>query len=91
MTFRRTSIFKPSAVVGADGHLLSSSSSFFANATWQMVPVASQFMPGRYRPIALEDLVLAMRLNLELCDASHPVEQLDYRDMMMIIGKDADI
>ena len=28
---------------------------------------------------ALEDLVLAMRLNLELCDASHPVEQLDYR------------
>ena len=28
---------------------------------------------------ALEDLALAMRLNVELCDASEAVEKLDYR------------
>ena len=28
---------------------------------------------------ALEDLALAMRLNVELCDASEVVEKLDYR------------
>ena len=28
---------------------------------------------------ALEEIVLAMRLNVELCDASEKVERLEYR------------
>lgn len=32
---------------------------------------------------ALEDLALAMRLNVELCDASEAVEKLDYRWKMV--------
>lgn len=31
------------------------------------------------RSEALEDVVLAMRLNVELCEATEPVEKLDYR------------
>ena len=27
----------------------------------------------------MDDVVLAMRLNVELCEATEPVEQLDYR------------
>ncbi|CAJ1385648.1 unnamed protein product [Effrenium voratum] len=90
MSFARISVFRPSAALGPDGRL-EPGSGFLANALWQSVPVAAQFLPNRYRPMALDDIVLAMRLNVELCDASERVEMMDYRDMMMVIGKAADI
>ncbi|OLP76996.1 Oxidoreductase HTATIP2 [Symbiodinium microadriaticum] len=89
--FKRVSIFRPSAAKGPDGQLASSSGPFLGGLLWRSLPVASQFMHNRYRPMALEEIVLAMRLNVELCDASEKVERLEYRDMMMIIGKDSDL
>ena len=35
--------------------------------------------PSKRSTKGLEDLALAMRLNVELCDASEPLEKLDYR------------
>ncbi|CAE8722755.1 unnamed protein product [Polarella glacialis] len=92
-SFRRISLFAPAAATGAAGELLSSenSSSLVARVLWQGLPLAAQFMPNRYRPVALDDIALAMRLNVELCDASERVERLQYRDMMMIIGRDSEL
>ncbi|CAJ1360644.1 unnamed protein product, partial [Effrenium voratum] len=81
MSFARISVFRPSAALGPDGRL-EPGSGFLANALWQSVPVAAQFLPNRYRPMALDDIVLAMRLNVELCDASERVEMMDYRHLM---------
>eukprot|EP00933_Yihiella_yeosuensis_P067216 TRINITY_DN71942_c0_g1_i1.p1 TRINITY_DN71942_c0_g1~~TRINITY_DN71942_c0_g1_i1.p1 ORF type:complete len:244 (-),score=34.39 TRINITY_DN71942_c0_g1_i1:142-873(-) len=91
--FRRVSLFLPSAAVGQDGALLSSIETppLPARAAWWGVPLAAQFMSNRYRPMALEDIALAMRLNAELCTASERVEKLEFRDMMMIIGKENEI
>ncbi|CAE8634409.1 unnamed protein product [Polarella glacialis] len=92
-SFRRISLFAPAAATGVAGELLSSenSSSLVARVLWQGLPLAAQFMPNRYRPVALDDIALAMRLNVELCDASERVERLQYRDMMMIIGRDSEL
>eukprot|EP00930_Biecheleria_cincta_P014475 TRINITY_DN12431_c1_g1_i1.p1 TRINITY_DN12431_c1_g1~~TRINITY_DN12431_c1_g1_i1.p1 ORF type:complete len:281 (+),score=45.77 TRINITY_DN12431_c1_g1_i1:117-845(+) len=90
--FKRISIFRPAAATGPDGSLLPSDSpSLLGRGMWRSLPLAAQFMPNRYRPVALDDIALALRLNVELCHSSQRVELLDYRDMMMIIGKDVAI
>ena len=52
-------------------------------------PVASQFLPARFREISPQHLALAVRLNFETCEFSPSedgIEQLDFVDCMKIIG-----
>eukprot|EP00747_Dinoflagellata_sp_TGD_P166816 gnl/TRDRNA2_/TRDRNA2_190195_c0_seq1.p1 gnl/TRDRNA2_/TRDRNA2_190195_c0~~gnl/TRDRNA2_/TRDRNA2_190195_c0_seq1.p1 ORF type:complete len:244 (+),score=45.53 gnl/TRDRNA2_/TRDRNA2_190195_c0_seq1:73-804(+) len=91
-SFKRVSIFYPGAVVDENGHTMPRDSApAWASLAWKMMPVAVQFAPTRFRQIALDDLVLSMRLNVELCDASERVEMLDFKDMMQIIGREDDV
>jgi hypothetical protein len=50
-----------------------------------VAPAAAAFVasPSGVAFEAMEDLALAMRLNVELCDASEAVEKLDYRWKMV--------
>ena len=54
-------------------------------------PIASQFLPARFREITPKHLALAIRLNFETCEFSPTedgIEELDYVDCMKIIGLD---
>lgn len=90
-SFERVSVFSPSAILDADGELMrraSGTAPFLADATWRTLPLWTQMLYRRYRQIPMADVILAMRLNAELCDASERVEMLDYEEMMKIIGRD---
>lgn len=90
--FRRVSIFQPSVALDDEGRPLGRPDApFWANALFRSIPLAAQVMPTRFRPMPLTDIVLAMRLNAELCDATERVERLGFRDMMQIIGREGDI
>mmetsp|Transcript_52728 Transcript_52728/g.168884 ORF Transcript_52728/g.168884 Transcript_52728/m.168884 type:complete len:242 (-) Transcript_52728:151-876(-) len=91
MAFSRLSVFRPAAVLAPDGRALAAPGApAWAQAAWRLAPAAAQFLPASFRPVRLDDLALAMRLNVELCDASERMEMLGYRDMMLIIGRDGD-
>mmetsp|Transcript_22344 Transcript_22344/g.47669 ORF Transcript_22344/g.47669 Transcript_22344/m.47669 type:complete len:247 (+) Transcript_22344:74-814(+) len=93
--FRRISIFRPGTVLDGEGRIMGpsaqSSSPAWAGALRAGLPLAWGFLPKRFRPITLSDLALALRLNTELCDSAERVEMLDYRDIMMIIGRDSEV
>eukprot|EP00401_Gymnodinium_catenatum_P032057 CAMPEP_0117553612 /NCGR_PEP_ID=MMETSP0784-20121206/50315_1 /TAXON_ID=39447 /ORGANISM="" /LENGTH=242 /DNA_ID=CAMNT_0005350725 /DNA_START=1 /DNA_END=729 /DNA_ORIENTATION=+ len=90
--FQRISIFQPSAALDMDGlPFTRPEAPLWASALWRSMPVAAQFMPTRYRPMPLADIVLALRLNAELCDTTSRVEKLGFVDMMQIIGREGDV
>eukprot|EP00812_Abedinium_dasypus_P005394 NODE_1675_length_1087_cov_200.405039.p2 GENE.NODE_1675_length_1087_cov_200.405039~~NODE_1675_length_1087_cov_200.405039.p2 ORF type:complete len:245 (-),score=84.43 NODE_1675_length_1087_cov_200.405039:148-882(-) len=87
--FKRVSIFRPSGVVDRKHRMIiRPGATPVEKWTWRATSLATEFMPKRFRPMPLDDVVLAMRLNAELCDASERVEVLDFKDMMQVIGKD---
>mmetsp|Transcript_52632 Transcript_52632/g.118554 ORF Transcript_52632/g.118554 Transcript_52632/m.118554 type:complete len:244 (-) Transcript_52632:59-790(-) len=89
--FRRVSVFRPAVVVDGLGQPLGAQAApLSARALLRSMPTVAQFLPTRFRQVPLDDLVLSMRLNVELCDAADRVESLDYRGMMMIIGRDGE-
>lgn len=92
-SFERVSIFRPSTIVDDDGEPMRrwGSAPIWADMAWRSLPLLAQFLPTRYRQVPLADVILAMRLNAELCAATERVERLDYRDMMQIIGRDVDL
>mmetsp|Transcript_35319 Transcript_35319/g.77197 ORF Transcript_35319/g.77197 Transcript_35319/m.77197 type:complete len:242 (-) Transcript_35319:84-809(-) len=91
-SFKRVSIFQPSAAVDEEGRTFQRPDApLWARMLWSGVPLWTQFLPTRYRQASLNDIVLAMRLNAELCDATERVEKLDFKDMMMIIGRENDV
>lgn len=92
-SFERVSIFRPSAFLDGNGELMRRHDNppMWADAAWRALPLVAQLLPTRYRQIPLADVILAMRLNAELCDATERVEYLDYKDMMQIIGRDVDL
>lgn len=54
-----------------------------------LYPIASQFLPARFREISPKHLALAVRLNFETCEftaGTNGVEELDFVDCMKIIG-----
>jgi hypothetical protein len=89
-SFERVSVFRPSALVDSDGEVMRSAANapLLADAVWRSLPYWSQLLWRRYRQLQLADLILAMRLNAELCDPLERVELLDYEEMMQIIGRD---
>lgn len=90
--FERVSIFQPSAALDEEATLVGRDEGrIWARALWRSVPVVAQFMPTRFRQIPLMDIVLAMRLNAELCDATERVEMLGFKEMMQIIGREDDV
>eukprot|EP00927_Polykrikos_kofoidii_P078924 TRINITY_DN75720_c0_g1_i1.p1 TRINITY_DN75720_c0_g1~~TRINITY_DN75720_c0_g1_i1.p1 ORF type:complete len:242 (-),score=39.87 TRINITY_DN75720_c0_g1_i1:277-1002(-) len=91
-SFRRVSIFQPSAALDEEGRPFGwLGAPSWANAALRSIPTAAQLLPTRFRPMPLADIVLAMRLNAELCDATQRVERLGFQDMMQIIGREGDI
>mmetsp|Transcript_83588 Transcript_83588/g.210587 ORF Transcript_83588/g.210587 Transcript_83588/m.210587 type:complete len:244 (-) Transcript_83588:34-765(-) len=84
--FERLSIFLPSLVTLPGG--FPEDAALPERLFYHGFPVARQFMPTRYREVSLADTVLAMRLNVELCDSAEKVERLHFMDMMAIIGKE---
>lgn len=90
--FQRVSIFQPSMGLDGEGRPLARpDAAFWASSLWRSVPVAAQFMPTRFRPMSMADIVLALRLNAELCDATERVEWLGFKDMMQVIGRESDV
>jgi len=90
--FQRVSIFLPSALTDEDGRpFVRDGAPMWARTLWGMVPVAVQLMPTRFRQASLADVVLALRLNVELCDATERVERLGFREMMQIIGRENEV
>merc|ERR1712187_681029 len=86
--FKRVSVFQPAVALDKEGRTLGTDGvPGWASVLWRSMPIATQFLPTRFRPIPLDDIVLALRLNAEICDASERVEMLGYRDMMQIIGR----
>eukprot|EP00928_Gymnodinium_smaydae_P081456 TRINITY_DN64979_c0_g1_i1.p3 TRINITY_DN64979_c0_g1~~TRINITY_DN64979_c0_g1_i1.p3 ORF type:complete len:243 (+),score=57.29 TRINITY_DN64979_c0_g1_i1:70-798(+) len=91
--FRRVSIFRPGAVVDEEGRTFDQrlGPQAWSRALWRAAPTAAQFLPTRFRQVPLADVALAMRLNVELCDPSGRVEVLGFREMMQVIGREAEI
>jgi len=88
-SFKRVSVFQPAIAVNEDGRVLGQFADHpWVSALWRGAPVAAQFLPMRFRQIIVNDITLAMRLNVELCDTAERVEYLGFEDMMKIIGKD---
>lgn len=86
--FQRLSIFRPS-LISRDGVAIPAEDAGMAEKVYSTAfPIARQFMSSSYREVSLDDIVLAMRLNTELCDSPDKVEKLDFIDMMKIIGKE---
>eukprot|EP00932_Pfiesteria_piscicida_P001952 SRR837773.11900.p2 GENE.SRR837773.11900~~SRR837773.11900.p2 ORF type:complete len:251 (-),score=90.79 SRR837773.11900:63-773(-) len=87
--FKRLSIFQPSLVLPASGTDQAPEDAAFPERAYNVLfPAVRQFMPTKFREVSLADLVLAMRLNVELCDSPERVERLSFADMMAIIGKE---
>eukprot|EP00929_Paragymnodinium_shiwhaense_P087143 TRINITY_DN47423_c0_g1_i1.p1 TRINITY_DN47423_c0_g1~~TRINITY_DN47423_c0_g1_i1.p1 ORF type:complete len:262 (-),score=47.68 TRINITY_DN47423_c0_g1_i1:70-798(-) len=86
-SFQRVSIFKPSAALDAEGQPMGRP----GLNLFRGMPLAAQFLPTRFRPVPMADIVLAMRLNAELCDPTQRVEELGFQDMMQIIGREGDV
>lgn len=86
--FDRLSIFRPSLVLPGAKAGVPEDAAFPEKAYYAAFPTIRQFLPSQYREVSLEDTVLAMRLNAELCDSAERVERLDFADMMQIIGKE---
>merc|ERR1712194_228578 len=84
--FPRLSIFRPALVALPAGP--PEDAAPMEKAFYHAFPTVRQFMPSKFREVSLDDLILAMRLNAELCDPTEPVERLDFTDMMQIIGKE---
>jgi len=93
--FDRLSIFRPSLVLlgraaagGLGGQGAPQGAALLERAYSVAFPIVRQFMPSAFREVGIDDLVLAMRLNAELCDTAEKVERLDFVDIMKIIGKE---
>jgi len=91
-TFQRISLFQSGALVDEHRRTFERPGApFWARALWSAAPTTAQLMPTSFRPIRLEDLALAMRLNHELCDTRERVEHLGFKEMMMVIGREDEV
>mmetsp|Transcript_105615 Transcript_105615/g.268272 ORF Transcript_105615/g.268272 Transcript_105615/m.268272 type:complete len:272 (-) Transcript_105615:121-936(-) len=87
--FERLSIFQPSLVLQPSASSTLPEDARLPERIFNSgFPLARQFLPNRYREVSMADIVLAMRLNVELCYSPEKVEKLNFVDMMAIIGKE---